>query len=39
MKAKTCPICGKASLHQKHGEYRMELPSTAGSRNERTRGH
>ncbi len=26
MKAKTCPICGKASLSEKRGEYRMELP-------------
>ncbi|MBI1830361.1 MAG: hypothetical protein HYR84_02785 [Planctomycetes bacterium] len=26
MKAKTCPICGKPSLLQKRGEYRMQRP-------------
>jgi YgiT-type zinc finger domain-containing protein len=26
MKAKKCPICGKASLQKKRGEYRMDLP-------------
>lgn len=26
MKGKICPICGKRSLIQKQGEYRMELP-------------
>lgn len=25
MKSK-CPLCGETSLHEKRGEYRMELP-------------
>ncbi|MBI3823606.1 MAG: hypothetical protein HY289_13130 [Planctomycetes bacterium] len=26
MKAKKCPRCGKSSLYETRGEYRMELP-------------
>ncbi len=26
MTAKKCPVCGEASLVEKRGEYRMELP-------------
>jgi hypothetical protein len=26
MSAKKCPVCGEATLLEKHGEYRMELP-------------
>lgn len=32
MKAKKCPLCGKTSLVQKHGEFRMALPPNLSGR-------